>query len=129
MSIWRLERWLVALSHLEKINGQYSTIEKQEEVHSMVTHVHVGFKVKDYEQWKEGYDASIEQRKAAGEISFQVFRNVDDPNTVTVLSVQESAERVQAFLDSPDLKVRMEAAGITEMGQMLIMEEMDSGTH
>lgn len=95
----------------------------------MVTHLHVGFKVKNYERWKEGYDASIEQRKAAGEISFQVFRNVDDPNTVTVLSVQESAEQVQAFLDSPDLKARMEAAGITEMGQIFIMEEMDSGTH
>ena len=95
----------------------------------MVTHMHVGFKVKDYERWKEGYDASIEQRKATGEISFQVFRNVDDPNTVTVLSVQKSAEQVQAFLDSPDLKKRMEAAGIIQMGEMLIMEEMDKGTH
>ena len=95
----------------------------------MVTHVHVGFKVENYERWKEEYDASIKQRKATGEVSFQVFRNVDDPNTVTVLSVQESAEQVQAFMDSPDLKARMEAAGITEMGQMLIVEEMDSGTH
>ena len=95
----------------------------------MVTHLHVGFKVKNYEQWKEGYDTSIEQRKASGEISFQVFRNVDDPNIVTVLSVQKSAEQVQAFMDSPDLKERMKAAGVTEMGQMLIMEEMDSGTH
>jgi quinol monooxygenase YgiN len=94
-----------------------------------VTHLHVGFKVTDYEKWKAGYDASIEQRKAAGEISFQVFRNVDDPNTVTVLSVQESAEKVLAFMESPDLKARMEAAGITKMGQMLIMEEVDSGTH
>ena len=95
----------------------------------MVTHLHVGFKVKNYERFKEGYDANIKQRKAAGEISFQVFRNIDDPNTMTVLSVQESAEQVQAFMDSPDLKERMEAAGITEMGQMLIMEEMDSGPH
>ena len=95
----------------------------------MVTHLHVGFKVENYDRWKEGYDASIEQRKAAGEISFQVFRNVDDPNTVTVLSVQESAEKVQAFLDSPDLKARMEAAGISRMGEMLMMEEMDSSTH
>ncbi len=95
----------------------------------MVTHLHLGFKVESYERWKEGYDASVEQRKTAGEVSFQVFRTVDDPNSVTVLSVQESAERVQAFLDSPDLKERMEAAGIIEMGQMLIVEEMDSGTH
>jgi quinol monooxygenase YgiN len=95
----------------------------------MVTHLHVGFKVKNYEQWKQGYDASIEQRKASGEISFQVFRNVDDPNIVTVLSVQQSAEQVQAFMDSPDLQARMKASGITEMGKILIMEEMDSGKH
>jgi quinol monooxygenase YgiN len=95
----------------------------------MVTHLHVAFKVNNYEQWKQGYDASIEQRKAAGEVSFEVFRNVDDPNTVTVLSVQQSAEKVQAFMDSPDLKERMKAAGVTEMGQMLIVEEMDKGTH
>ena len=95
----------------------------------MVTHLHVGFKVEDYNKWKEGYDASIEQRKASGETSFQIFRNIDDPNTVTVLSVQESAEKVQAFLDSPELQARMKAAGITQMGQILIMEEMDSGTH
>ncbi len=61
--------------------------------------------------------------------SLVIFRNVDDPNTVTVLSVQESREQIQAFMDSPDLKSRMEAAGITEMGRMLIMEEMDSGRH
>ena len=95
----------------------------------MVTHLHVGFKVEDYNRWKEGYDASIEQRKAAGEISFQVFRNVDDPNTVTVLSVQEDPERIQAFIDSPELRARMKAAGITQMGQMLIVEEMDNGAH
>lgn len=95
----------------------------------MVTHLHAGFKVKDFVQWKREYDASLEQRKASGEVSFQVFRNVTDPNTVTVVSVQKSAEKIQAFIDSPDLKARMEAAGITEMGRMLILEEMDSGTH
>jgi len=95
----------------------------------MVTHLHIAFKVKDYAQWKQGYDANRELRKASGELSYQVFRDVDDPNTVTVLSVQESAERVQAFLDSPEMKARMAAAGITRMGQMLILEEMDSGSH
>ena len=95
----------------------------------MVTHLHVGLRVEDYERWKDGYDASIEQRKASGEISFKVYRSVDDPNLVTVLSVQESAEKVMAFMDSPDLQTRMKAAGITQMGQQLLLEEMDSGTH
>ena len=95
----------------------------------MVTHAHVGFKVEDYAKWKEGYDASIEMRKASGELSYRVYRNADDPNTVTVISVQESAEQIQAFIESPDLQARMKAAGIVEIGQMLIMEAMDSGTH
>ena len=95
----------------------------------MVTHLHVAFKVENYEKWKEGYDASLEQRKESGEISYQVYRNVDDPNTVTELSVQQSAEQVRAFIDSPDLQARMKAAGITQMGQMVIMEQMDSSTH
>jgi quinol monooxygenase YgiN len=95
----------------------------------MVTHLHAGFKVNNFDQWKKEYDASIEQRKASGEIAYQVFRSVDDPNTITVLSVQTSAEQIQAFIDSPDLKARMEAAGIVEMGKMLILEEMDQGSH
>ena len=35
----------------------------------------------------------------------------------------------ESYMDSPDLKARMEAAGITEMGQMLILEEMYSGKY
>ena len=95
----------------------------------MVTHLHVGFKVENYERWKAGYDASIEQRKASGEISYKVYRNVDEPNTVTVLSVQEDAEKIRAFMSSPDLQLRMKEAGITKMGQQFIFEEMDSGAH
>jgi len=95
----------------------------------VVVHLHVGFRVKDYNQWKEGYDASIEQRKASGETAFRVLRDIDDPNLMTVLSEQEDAERVRAFMASPDLKARMEAAGIIDMGHMFILEEMDRGVH
>jgi len=93
----------------------------------MVTHMHVAFRVEDYERWKAGYDASVEHRKAAGEISYQVFRDVEDPNIVTVVSVQQSAEGVQALLDSPEIKEGMKKAGIVETGTMLIVEEVDSG--
>lgn len=95
----------------------------------MVAHLHVGFRVDDYERWKAGYDASLEERKASGEISFTIYRNADDPNVVTVLSVQQSAEQVRAFMASPDLQEKMKAAGIVQMGQQLILEETDSGTH
>ena len=95
----------------------------------MVTHAHIGFKVKDFADWKAGYDASIEQRKASGEISYQVFQNADDPNTVTVISVQKNREQVEAFMNSPDLHARMKDAGVIQMGTMMILEEKASGTH
>ena len=95
----------------------------------MVTHMHVAFRVQDYDRWKVGYDESVEQRKASGEVSFRVLRDVNDSNVVTVMSEQRSAERVQAFLDSPDLKERMKAAGIVEPGRMLLLEETDQGVH
>ena len=73
----------------------------------MVTHMHVAFKVEDYERWKKEYDASIDLRKANGEISFKVLRNVDDPCTVTVVSVQQSLEKVKAFLESDEIRARI----------------------
>lgn len=94
----------------------------------MVTHLHVEFKVKNYEHWKAGYDANKEERKAAGELAFKVYRDTEDPNTVTVLSVQKNAEGIKAFIESPHLHELMEKAGITQMGQMYILEETDSGT-
>ena len=94
----------------------------------MVTHLHVAFEVEDYDAWKKGYDASRDVRKASGEVSYRIYHNVDDPGTVTVLSVQKSAENVQNLMDSPDMKQRMQAAGITKMGQMFLLEEVESGT-
>ncbi len=95
----------------------------------MVTGLHAGFIVKDFAEWKKGFDAHLEQRKAGGEVAFRVFRNADDPNTLTVLTEHESLEQLQAFLNSPELKLAMEQAGITKMGTMLFLEEVDSGTH
>jgi len=95
----------------------------------MVTQLHVGFRVEDYERWKAGHDESLEARKAAGEISFTVYRNADDPNVITVLAVQQSEEQTRAFMASPDLQEKMKAAGIVQMGKQLYLEEMDSGTH
>ena len=93
----------------------------------MVTHMHIGFRVEDFERWKAGYDASVEHRRNSGEISYQVFRDVNDPNVVTVVSMQKTAEGVQALLDSPEIKEGMEKAGIVQMGKMLIVEEVDRG--
>ena len=95
----------------------------------MVHQIHAGFKVGDFDEWKAEYDASAEARKATGEISYQVYRDVNDPNSVTVICQYPSVEGIQDWMDSPDLQERMKRAGITEMGQMMYLEEVDSGSH
>lgn len=95
----------------------------------MVTGLHAGFIVEDYADWKRGFDAHVEQRKAGGEVAYRVFRDADDPNTLTVLTEHGNLKQLQAFLGSAEIKLAMEQAGITKMGTMLFLEEVDSGTH
>lgn len=95
----------------------------------MVTFVHVGFRVNDFEQWKKGFDASAPQRKMAGEVSYQVLRDVDDPDLLTVVSVLKNAALVTAFMKAPTFESVMKASGVAEMGQVHLLEEVESGQH
>jgi quinol monooxygenase YgiN len=95
----------------------------------MVTFMHAGFRVDDYEAWKKGFDASVGQRQMAGEVSFQVLRDTGDPNRLTVVSVLKTPALVSAFMHSPTFESMMKASGVTEMGAVLLMEETDGGTH
>jgi len=95
----------------------------------MVTGLHAGFIVEDYEAWKKSFDAHVEHRKGGGEVAYRVFRSADDPNTLTVLTEHERLEQLQAFPSSPGLRLAMQQAGIAKMGTMLFLEEVDSGTH
>ena len=95
----------------------------------MVTFVHSGFRVNDYKQWKRGFDASAPQREMAGEVSYQVLRDVDDPDRLTVVSVLKNAALVTAFMKAPTFESVMKASGVAEMGSVHLLEEVDSSTH
>ncbi len=95
----------------------------------MVTFLHAGFRVDDDEVWKKGFDASAPQRKMAGEVSFQVLSHTPAPNRLTVVSVLDNSALVSAFMNAPTFEGAMKASGVTEMGEVSLMEETDSGTH
>ena len=95
----------------------------------MATIMHVGFPVKDFDQWKKAYDASIDHRKASGELSYAVYRHTDNPNLVTVAAECRDVEEALAFLNSPEMKAKMEEAGVEKVGPFLVMEEVERGTH
>lgn len=68
--------------------------------------------VKDFDEWKRVFDSASDLRSSNGEISDQIFRDVNDPNKVTVFFKWDSLENAQRYTQSPELKAAMEKAGV-----------------
>jgi len=68
--------------------------------------------VADFAKWREVFDGSEAIRRAAGATGVsQLFRDVDDPNTITLVLEWDGAEHARAFLDDPALRERQQKAG------------------
>ncbi len=79
--------------------------------------------VADYDKWKAEYDAF---HPTAGGAKFaRVNRSVDDPNMTMVVAGFESLETLNAFVSNPDLKVKMQEAGVTGEPRIEIYEEIE----
>jgi quinol monooxygenase YgiN len=57
------------------------------------------------------YDGASEMQRAAGVTDASVYRDEDDPNVVLVVHRFGSRADGEAFMDNPDAKSAMEAAG------------------
>lgn len=76
-----------------------------------------------------GFDASLPQRQMAGEVSYLVLHDVNDPASLTVLSILKNAAVVSPFVRAPNFTETMKASGVTQMGQVLLLKETDGATH
>jgi heme-degrading monooxygenase HmoA len=86
--------------------------EKWIEEDALMVHVLVRHKVADYGRWKEAFDSHLSARKRGGEIGFRLFHSVDDPHEIFLLLDWDSAEEARKFLDSSELRERMQQAGV-----------------
>jgi len=80
--------------------------------------------VRDYDHWKAGFDAFPPTE--GGALFARVNRAVDDPNTVAVVAGFETLEAANAFLGSPELKAKMEEAGVVGEPRIEIYEEVEA---
>ena len=78
--------------------------------------------VEDYDRWKAGFDAFPPTE--AGALFARVNRAVDDPNMVAVVAGYETLEVAKAFLDSPELKQKMQEAGVGHEMRVEFYEEV-----
>jgi hypothetical protein len=70
----------------------------------------------DYETWRSFFDKDEARRRAAGATGAnQIFHDVDDPNTVTVILEWDNLEKARKFMDDPALREAMQKAGVIGM--------------
>ena len=72
----------------------------------------VQFKVQDYSTWRTGYDGREQSRASAGITNGKVYRRVEDPNDVVILSDVADVAKARSFLGSDDLKAAMQKNGV-----------------
>ncbi len=69
--------------------------------------------VKDYIQWRPGFDADSVARNASGLSFVAVERSADKPNDIKVVLASSDMAKAKAFIADPRLKDVMDKLGVT----------------
>ena len=69
--------------------------------------------VKDYNQWRPGFDADSVSRLASGLSFVAVERSADKPNDVKIVLTASDMAKAKAFIADPRLKDVMDKLGVT----------------
>lgn len=78
--------------------------------------------VKDFADWKAGYDAHKHARDAAGLTEKYLLQETDDPNKITLLFEAEDLQRAEEFSNSEDLIEEMEKSGVVGKPEVYFLE-------
>lgn len=73
----------------------------------VVTH-----EVKDFAEWKVGFDNHEDARRSAGALGHHLNRFRDNPNMLSIYLAITDVDRAKAFAESDDLRETMEKVGV-----------------
>ena len=68
--------------------------------------------VRDYDDWKAVFDSGEPVRQEFHCTGHKIYRDVDDPNMLTVFLEFPSKDRAKAFADDPRLEKKMQESGV-----------------
>ena len=88
--------------------------------------VMVHHKVRDYDMWKPVFDADEENRRRHKATGHEVYRDLNDPNNVFVLTDFPSKADAEAFAADPSLKEAMERGGVTGEPHVFWIEKTET---
>jgi hypothetical protein len=90
---------------------------------SMSSYMLVRHKVRDFSEWKRGYDAHLPKRAEAGLKEKHLLRGADDPNEVIVLFEASDLSRAKAFAESIDLRETMQKVGVLDKPDIYFLND------
>jgi hypothetical protein len=69
--------------------------------------------VTDYAKWRPIFDSNASNRRAAGATGVQtIYRDLANPNDITLLFEWDNAENAQKFFHNPAMVETMKTAGV-----------------
>jgi heme-degrading monooxygenase HmoA len=85
----------------------------------------VRHRVSDFARWKAVFDDHGTTRRANGSRGGRIFHNTNDPSELVILLEWDDLERARLFLDSDDLRVAMNLAGVTDRPEVWFLADGD----
>jgi quinol monooxygenase YgiN len=78
-----------------------------------MVYINIQHRVADFEKWRQVFDDNESFRREGGATGAkQIFRDIKDPNTITVLMEWKDVDQAQKFTSSPALAEAMKKAGV-----------------
>ena len=89
-----------------------------------MTYASVRFAVADYTTWRAGFDSNEPGRRAAGATGAnQVYRDLEQPNTVTLILEWNGPARARQFFQDPALRQLQQKSGVIGVPETRVMNK------
>ena len=92
-----------------------------------MAHLAIRHSVSDYDAWKRIFDEFAPQRRAGGEISYQIYHVDGDRNHIIVLMEWDTMDKCRTFFASDELRETMGKAGVQGEPTIFFLNAGDSG--
>lgn len=89
----------------------------------MANYMLVRHTVRDFSEWKRGYDAHLPRRAEAGLTEKHLLRGAHDPNEVILLFEARDLDRAKAFAESVDLRETMQKVGVVDKPDLYFLHD------
>jgi hypothetical protein len=79
--------------------------------------------VADFDTWKPGFDDHGSVRREYGLTDAGLYRDDENPNSVTILLTTDDVARAREFIGSDDLRETMQKLGVTSQPDVWITND------